>query len=76
LSIPYNFIMVRSKEEDSFSEALHPMQAWNVLLAIWNFTIWQSDLVLWIEALKNDIETGMYFDSTIPQGYGVGVAVL
>jgi mevalonate kinase len=27
LSIPYNFIMVRSKEEDSFSEALHPMQA-------------------------------------------------
>jgi mevalonate kinase len=29
-----------------------------------------------IEAFKSDIETGMYFDSTIPQGYGVGVAVL
>jgi mevalonate kinase len=22
--------------------------------------------------LKNDVETGMYFDSSIPQGYGVG----
>jgi mevalonate kinase len=33
----------------------------------------QSDLVSFdIEALKNDVETGMYFDSSIPQGYGVG----
>jgi mevalonate kinase len=24
------------------------------------------------EAFKNDIDTGMYFDSSIPQGYGVG----
>jgi mevalonate kinase len=22
--------------------------------------------------LKSDVETGMYFDSSIPQGYGVG----
>jgi mevalonate kinase len=25
-----------------------------------------------IEALKRDVEAGMYFDSSIPQGYGVG----
>ncbi|MNF42585.1 hypothetical protein D3C84_236420 [compost metagenome] len=25
-----------------------------------------------IETLKNDVATGIYFDSTIPQGYGVG----
>ncbi|MDR9398785.1 mevalonate kinase [Salibacter sp.] len=25
-----------------------------------------------VKALKNDIEKGMYFDSTIPQGFGVG----
>ena len=24
------------------------------------------------EKLKNDVQEGMYFDSSIPQGYGVG----
>jgi mevalonate kinase len=27
---------------------------------------------LHLTALKEDVETGMYFDSSIPQGYGVG----
>lgn len=32
-----------------------------------------SDLVSFdLTSLKNDIENGMYFDSSIPQGYGVG----
>jgi mevalonate kinase len=46
------------------------------LLAIWKLTTEQSDLVSFDIELLKDIETGMYFDSTIPQGYGVGVAVL
>jgi mevalonate kinase len=29
-------------------------------------------LVTDLAELKNDVETGMYFDSSIPQGYGVG----
>jgi mevalonate kinase len=29
-------------------------------------------LVTFLAELKNDVETGMYFDSSIPQGYGVG----
>jgi mevalonate kinase len=33
----------------------------------------RTDLVSFaIEELKNDVTTGMYFDSSIPQGYGVG----
>lgn len=33
----------------------------------------QTDLVQFnLEALKSDIDAGMYFDSSIPQGYGVG----
>jgi mevalonate kinase len=28
-------------------------------------------LVTDLAELKNDVETGMYFDSSIPQGYGV-----
>jgi len=32
-----------------------------------------TDLVSFnLEALKQDVEAGMYFDSSIPQGYGVG----
>jgi mevalonate kinase len=29
------------------------------------------ELVTDLAELKNDVETGMYFDSSIPQGYGV-----
>ena len=33
----------------------------------------QPELVTFdLDTLKNDVETGMYFDSSIPQGYGVG----
>jgi mevalonate kinase len=31
-----------------------------------------TKVVFELEALKNDIENGMYFDSSIPQGYGIG----
>jgi mevalonate kinase len=36
----------------------------------------QSELVTDLSELKNDVETGMYFDSSIPQGYGVEVVAL
>ncbi|RXG11709.1 mevalonate kinase [Leeuwenhoekiella aestuarii] len=75
LSIPYNFykgalkvdenpdeIAVKSNESlGRFAEYLQQLQE--------N----QPELVQFdIEALKADITEGMYFDSTIPQGYGVG----
>ncbi|WP_187478075.1 mevalonate kinase [Amniculibacterium sp. G2-70] len=31
-----------------------------------------SEFLLDVERLKNDIDKGLYFDSNIPQGYGVG----
>jgi len=37
-----------------------------------NFLEHNSGLYLDYERLKNDIENGLWFDSTIPQGFGVG----
>jgi hypothetical protein len=53
------------------------MQVWNVLLISWNITVW----TIWfghfdIEALKSDIETGMYFDSSIHKDMVWEVAAL
>ncbi|GGW92209.1 mevalonate kinase family protein [Salegentibacter mishustinae] len=75
LSIPYNFYNGALKVDEDPSEAaiasnrslnrfadyLHELQENNPELV-------QFDLA----KLKADIEKGMYFDSTIPQGYGVG----
>ncbi|WP_304036187.1 mevalonate kinase family protein [Mesonia mobilis] len=75
LSIPYNFYKgalkvdenpdetaIKSNESlGSFAEYLQQLQED------------QPELVQFdIETLKADISKGMYFDSTIPQGYGVG----
>jgi mevalonate kinase len=75
LSIPYNFYNgALKRNEDPSAEAI----ASNASLkrfATYLETLQseQSNLVSFdIEALKSDIETGMYFDSSIPQGYGVG----
>ncbi|MBI6119213.1 mevalonate kinase family protein [Salegentibacter maritimus] len=75
LSIPYNFYNGALKVDEDPSEAaiasnqslkrfadyLGELQANNPELVQFDF-----------EKLKSDIEKGMYFDSTIPQGYGVG----
>ncbi|MCM4166895.1 Homoserine kinase [Arenibacter antarcticus] len=75
LSIPYNFFKgaLKSPDKDSeqakksnaslkeFAEYLEQVQQENTSLVRFN-----------LEALKNDLATGMYFDSSIPQGYGVG----
>lgn len=75
LSIPYNFYKGALKTSDNtsaealksnesllkFSHYLNQLQTENPDLVTFN-----------IEALQNDIASGMYFDSSIPQGYGVG----
>ncbi len=75
LSIPYNFYNGALKTEDNQTEEavksngnlkrfvtyLDDLQTQNPELVTFN-----------IENLKNDVDNGMYFDSSIPQGYGVG----
>lgn len=75
LSIPYNFYNgALKRNEDPSPQAI----ASNASLK--RFTDYletlQNDhpeLVTFdLAELKSDVETGMYFDSSIPQGYGVG----
>lgn len=75
LSIPYNFyngalkMDVNTSEEalksnrnlKRFAEHLAKLQEEQPELVQFDLTV-----------LNNDVEKGMYFDSTIPQGYGVG----
>jgi mevalonate kinase len=75
LSIPYNFYNGALKKESNPSEIaiksneslsrfvtyLESLATEKNNLAIFNFN-----------ALKKDVEEGMFFDSSIPQGYGVG----
>ncbi|MEP6806516.1 MAG: mevalonate kinase, partial [Flavobacterium sp.] len=75
LSIPYNFYNGALKKiEDPSAEAIASnasLRRYSTYLeALQNE---QPDLVSFdLLSLKNDVETGMYFDSSIPQGYGVG----
>jgi mevalonate kinase len=75
LSIPYNFYNGALKTEDNQTEEaiksngnlkrfvtyLDNLQTQNPELVVFN-----------LENLKTDVDNGMYFDSSIPQGYGVG----
>ena len=72
LSIPYNFYNGALKRSENPSEAAiksnESLKRFATYLAGIN-----PDLVVFdLEALNSDIEAGMYFDSSIPQGYGVG----
>ncbi len=72
LSIPYNFYKGALKIDDNSSEEA---KASNESLKGFanHLEALQADLVTFdIAALKSDLEQGMYFDSSIPQGYGVG----
>ncbi|WP_281541399.1 mevalonate kinase family protein [Maribacter aestuarii] len=75
LSIPYNFFKGALKTDDSLSEeakksneSLKKFTAYLDKIAKENPKLVSFDL----EALKKDVDKGMYFDSSIPQGYGVG----
>jgi len=75
LSIPYNFYNGALKVDDNLSDA---QQKSNNNLK--RFALYLADLhknnpslvSFDINSLNEDIEKGMYFDSSIPQGYGVG----
>ena len=75
LAIPYNFYNGALKiEENPSAEAVKSNQSLS------RFAVYldelqseQPELVSFnMTALKADVENGMYFDSSIPQGYGVG----
>ena len=72
LSIPYNFYngalkMDENPSEDAIKSNKNLKEFVDYLRTI------NSDLVTFdIEKLNQDVEVGMYFDSSIPQGYGVG----
>ena len=75
LSIPYNFYNGALKvDENPSDEAIKSNQSLRKFVAyLEQLQTEQPTLVTFnLELLKNDVERGMYFDSSIPQGYGVG----
>lgn len=75
LSIPYNFYNgALKRNENPSAEAIasnESLQRYVIYLE--KLQTEQPELVVFnLEALKEDVATGMYFDSSIPQGYGVG----
>lgn len=75
LSIPYNFYNgALKKEANPSSEAIQSNQNLKRFVSyLETLQNEQPELVSFdLELLKKDVATGMYFDSSIPQGYGVG----
>lgn len=75
LSIPYNFYNGALKvDENPTEEAIKSNTSLRRFVTyLENLQQEQPELVTFnIEILKADVERGMYFDSSIPQGYGVG----
>jgi len=75
LSIPYNFYKGALKsDENPTDEAKKSNQSLvKFVTYLKQLQTEQPDLVMFnIELLQNDVNHGMYFDSSIPQGYGVG----
>jgi mevalonate kinase len=75
LSIPYNFYNgALKKDANPTVEAIQSnghLKRFVVYLE--KLQQEQPDLVTFdLDMLNNDVQTGMYFDSSIPQGYGVG----
>lgn len=75
LSIPYNFyngaLKVSDLSDENSLKSNESLRKFSIYLE--QLQKGQPDLVLFdIERLKTDIANGMYFDSSIPQGYGVG----
>jgi len=75
LSIPYNFYNGALKtDENPSEEAKKSNQSLvNFVAYLKQLQMDQPELVTFnIDVLQNDVNSGMYFDSSIPQGYGVG----
>lgn len=75
LSIPYNFYKGALKtDENPSAEAIASNKSLQKFADyLGDLQISKPELVRFnLEELKQDIAQGMYFDSSIPQGYGVG----
>ncbi|WP_396591533.1 mevalonate kinase [Allomuricauda sp. R78024] len=75
LSIPYNFFKGALKTDENPSDLAEKSN--ESLKAYVNYLSKlereEQGLVSFnLEALENDVASGMYFDSSIPQGYGIG----
>jgi len=72
LSIPYNFYNGALKvDENPTQEAIKSNESLKRFSD--HLQGLDHDLVTFdIESLQQDVDAGMYFDSSIPQGYGVG----
>ncbi len=72
LSIPYNFYNgALKKDENPSDEAVKSNE--NLKKFVVHLESIDTNLVSFdIDTLKSDVASGMYFDSSIPQGYGVG----
>lgn len=75
LSIPYNFYNGALKvDENPSAEAIKSNESLRkYVVYLEQLQNEQPELVRFnLELIKSDVERGMYFDSSIPQGYGVG----
>jgi mevalonate kinase len=75
LSIPYNFYNGALKVDENPSQEAIKSNASLQKFVTYLDTLQQEqpELVTFnIDLLKSDVASGMYFDSSIPQGYGVG----
>ncbi|TLF46881.1 mevalonate kinase family protein [Maribacter aurantiacus] len=74
LSIPYNFFKGALKTNNDSEKANKSNQALREFASyLKELSITEPNLVSFdFSAMDTDIEEGMYFDSSIPQGYGVG----
>ena len=75
LAIPYNFYNGALKIDDNLSEIAQKsnqsLKAFATYLTQLSFN--EPELVQFdLDSLNQDVAAGMYFDSSIPQGYGVG----
>ncbi|MGB5819064.1 MAG: mevalonate kinase [Saonia sp.] len=75
LSIPYNFFKGALKRDKNLSEvAQKSNEGLNAFVAhLEALQQTEPQLVTFdLDTLKKDVSQGMYFDSSIPQGYGIG----
>ena len=69
LSIPYNFFNGALKISESSDEEAKKS---NLILSQFSTHLKTLDIDLDLNSFDNHIKKGMYFDSSIPKGYGVG----
>lgn len=75
LSIPYNFFKGALKMDENPSEEAKKSNRYllDFVSYLEDIDIDEPNLVSFdFETLRKDVNAGMYFDSSIPQGYGVG----